>query len=56
MAGGGAVDDEPWGVEDEDDGTVLVEEEVLLLVDEDVGAVDVIESDVLEAGAACSGG
>jgi hypothetical protein len=48
VAGGAAVDAEPGEVEDEDDGRVLV--------DDDVGAVDVIESEELEAGAACSGG
>jgi hypothetical protein len=56
LVAGGAAVDEPGDVEDEDDGTMLVEDEVLLLVDEDVGVVDVIASDVLEAGAACSGG
>ena len=49
------VDDEPGDVDDEDVGTVLVEE-AELLVDEDVGAVEVIESDVLDAGPTCSGG
>jgi hypothetical protein len=43
-------------VDNEDDGTVLVEDEVLLLVDDDVGAVDVIDSDVLGAGATWIGG
>lgn len=50
MPGGAEVDDDP-GVVDEDEGTVLVEV-VLLEVDEGLGAVDVVESEVLGAGVA----
>jgi hypothetical protein len=47
---GGADVDDPAMV-DEDDGTMLVEV-VLLEVDDDVGAVDAVESEVLGAGLA----
>ena len=53
LVGGAEVDDEPGEVDVEDAGIVLVEDEVLLLLllDEEPGAVEVIDSDVLDAGA-----
>ena len=50
MPGGAEVDDDPGVVADEDEGTVLVEVVLLLDVDEETGAVDVVESEVLGAG------
>lgn len=50
MPVGAELDDDP-PVVDEDDGTVLVEV-VLLEGDEEVGAVDAVESEVLGAGPA----
>ena len=48
LVGGAEVDEEPGDVGDE--RSVLVVDEVLLL-DEEVGADDVVDSEVLEAGA-----
>ena len=57
--GGVDVDEEPAEV-DENEGAVLVVDEelllVLLLLNEELGAVDEIESDVLGAGATWIGG
>ena len=50
MVGGGDVDGEPGEVDDEEEGIVLVDE-LLVLLDEERGAVEVIDSEVLDAGA-----
>ena len=51
VAGGAEVDEEPGEVDDEDDGIVLVEDVVLFVLDVEPGAVEVVESGVLGAGA-----
>ena len=51
MTAGAEVDDDP-GVVDEDEATVLVEVVLLLDVDEETGAADAVESNVLGAGVA----
>jgi len=50
LVGGVEVDGEPGEVDDEEGGIVLVDE-VLVLLDEEPGAVVVAESEVLDAGA-----